>query len=230
MARVWDAETGRLSTPPLIHEGNIRFASFSLDGRRILTASEGHTARVWDAETGNPLTPPLYHQKFITSASFSPDGGRVLTASWDGTARVWDAGTGRPLTPPLTHANKVYSAAFGPAGNRVVTASHDGTARVWNIGPDERPAEDLLRLAQLLSAHRIDDAQGVLSLSAAELHRHWDDLRARYPADFTVTPAQALAWRTREAASCAGERNWFALRLHLSYLTGELLVALADIR
>jgi DNA invertase Pin-like site-specific DNA recombinase len=32
-----------------------QIATFSPDGRRIVTASDGNTARVWDAETGKPL-------------------------------------------------------------------------------------------------------------------------------------------------------------------------------
>src|SRR5689334_3970170 len=78
-------------------------ASFSPDGRRVVTACADRTARVWDSGTGQPVTPPLKHVGAVFDASFSPDSRSVVTASDDGTARVWDAATGEPITPPLGH-------------------------------------------------------------------------------------------------------------------------------
>ena len=43
------------------HEQEVEYATFSPDGRRVVTASRDHTARVWDAVTGEAITPPLRH-------------------------------------------------------------------------------------------------------------------------------------------------------------------------
>ena len=58
-------------------------ASFSPDGRRIVTASDDETARVWDAESGKPVGEPMRHEDGVIAASFSPDGRRIVTASGD---------------------------------------------------------------------------------------------------------------------------------------------------
>jgi len=66
----------------------MRFASFSPDSHRIVTATvngywygefnsvQNCEARVWDAATGKPITPPMIHSGAVNSAVFSPDGRR----------------------------------------------------------------------------------------------------------------------------------------------------------
>ena len=94
----------------------LRAASFSPDGRRIVTASDDKTARVWDAESGKPVGEPMRHEDAVRAASFSPDGRRIVTASEDKTARVWDAESGKPVGEPMRHEDTVrrqVSAADG---------------------------------------------------------------------------------------------------------------------
>ncbi|MDF5706250.1 MAG: AAA family ATPase [Nostoc sp. S4] len=72
------------------HTSLVTSASFSPDGKRILTASYDNTARVWDI-SGKQIAELKGHTSLVNSASFSPDGKRILTASDDKTARVWRA-------------------------------------------------------------------------------------------------------------------------------------------
>ncbi|WP_437297809.1 nSTAND1 domain-containing NTPase [Sorangium sp. So ce426] len=116
----------------LIHPDAALSASYSPDGKRIVTASGDKTARVWNADgIGEPVILDG-HQNYVSSAVFSPDGKRIVTASYDRTARVWNAdGTGEPVVL-RGHDDRVTSATFSPDGKRIVTASWDRTARVWN--------------------------------------------------------------------------------------------------
>src|SRR5262249_8322902 len=72
------------------HEGPVRFAAFSSDGKRIVTAALDQTARIWDAVSGKEIAVLRGHESPVTSAAFSPDGSRLVTASRDQTARIWD--------------------------------------------------------------------------------------------------------------------------------------------
>jgi hypothetical protein len=80
------------------HTDGVYPASFSTDGRRILTAGDDGTAKVWDAKTGTETLTLKGHTAGVTSASFSADGSRIFTASDDMTAKLWDA---RPMHPDL---------------------------------------------------------------------------------------------------------------------------------
>ena len=65
-------------------------ATFSPDGKKVITASCDKTARIWDSETGRELQKLGRHKRDVYFAAFSPDGKKVVTASDDGTARIWD--------------------------------------------------------------------------------------------------------------------------------------------
>ncbi len=116
------------------HSDFVGAVAFSPDGRRVVTASEDHTARIWDAGTGHELA-RLSHSSKVWEANFSNDGSKIITASGDNIARIWDAATGRQLSQ-VTHGNKSFSsvleAVFSPDATRVATVSSDGTAWVWD--------------------------------------------------------------------------------------------------
>ena len=85
------------------HTSAVTSASFSADGKRVVTASEDQTARVWDLSGATPVATLLSgHEARVTSASFSADGKRVVTASWDNTARVWDLSGATPVATVLS--------------------------------------------------------------------------------------------------------------------------------
>ena len=155
---------------PLPHRGEVKHAAFRPDGQLVVTASDDGTARVWDAATSRP-GPILKHGGTVYNARFSPDGRHVVTAGSDGTARVWDAATGLPLTAPMKHRDTILYAWFSPDGGRLLTISvgGDGT-RIWPLDrPDlaDRPVEDVMLHAQLLSGQTIDELGGSSPVEAA---------------------------------------------------------------
>jgi WD40 repeat protein/serine/threonine protein kinase len=215
-ARVWDAATGKPLTGPLRHGAGVAAASFSPDGRRVVTGSRQGTARVWDAATGDPVTPLLNHGRGQIRVAFSPDGRRLATGGGTYDARLWDAATGEALGPPLRHRGWVYHLAFSPDGRRLATACRDRTARVWNLpGPDPRPLEDLVSLARVLSAQRLDATDSLVEVEPATQRRALEELRSRYPGDFAGSVPEALAWHRREAEACLREKNGPAALFHL---------------
>jgi hypothetical protein len=75
--------------------------------------------------------------------------------------------------------------------------------------------EDLVLLAQLLSAKRVDSMDGLIGVEPADQRRALERLRPRYPTDFAVSFAETLAWHQREAEACVREQNRPAALFHL---------------
>jgi serine/threonine protein kinase/WD40 repeat protein len=172
-ARVYDLATGQPLTPPFEHGDWVHCASFSLDGKRVVTASTDKTARVWDAVTGQPVTRPLKHAGAVLHASLSPDGKRVVTAG-GGAGQVWDATTGEAITPPFKHDSGVLCATFSPDGKKVVTASVDKTARVWDAATGEAVTPPLKHESSVLHASFSPDGTRVVTASSDKTARVWD--------------------------------------------------------
>jgi len=99
--------TGWPVCEPLHHNGAVKVAQFSPDGKRVITASDDRAVRVWDAVGSEALGIPFLHGLALR-AEFSPEGNRLVTAANRGMARVWDARSGRPLSPSLQHGTKYF--------------------------------------------------------------------------------------------------------------------------
>ena len=137
-ARLWSR--GESNTAALVtfkpHKA-VAAASFSPDGRWVVTGSWDTSARVWDANTGLAVQKLEGHESYVNSVVFSPDGKWLLTASNDRTAKLWKFDrTQKSVTAVSTfvgHTDRVLQAVFSHDGKYVLTASTDATARVWAV-------------------------------------------------------------------------------------------------
>lgn len=71
------------------HSDYVTSASFSPNGRWVVTSSQDNTARVWEAGSGRVMLELPGHTREVYKAVFGPDGKLVVTASRDRTARIF---------------------------------------------------------------------------------------------------------------------------------------------
>lgn len=137
-ARVWDVGTGKRIATFDGHARAVRFAAFSRDGLRVVSADQ-KGGRIWTAADGKPVAElDAPGTSDISTAMFDAGGTRLLTSPRFGEAVLWDAGTGKPVgryVESTPGALSVYSALrFTADGDRVVAIENGMTGKilVWD--------------------------------------------------------------------------------------------------
>lgn len=115
------------------HTGSVASASFSPDGKRVVTASSDSTARIWDANTGKELKRLDGDSNGIWSMSFSSDSKRLVTTSRDGVARIWDAESGKELCSLVSFKDGTW-AVVDPVGRYDASNGGDVDGLHWVVG------------------------------------------------------------------------------------------------
>ncbi len=131
-------QSARLGGAPIVtlrHGGPVTSASFSADGRLVLTTSEDGTARLWNPATGAQLL-ALKQSGQMRSASLSRNGHLLVMISSNRAGqhlrvRLVALPTGRVLRQ--LPVNGVTTASFNPAGTLLATGSEDHTAAIWQV-------------------------------------------------------------------------------------------------
>jgi WD40 repeat protein len=136
VACLWETATGKkrltLRDTAKGIQGGCSTASFSPDGRRVITATSNHFGpHVWDSTTGKRLPSVSGDRSNVRAAVFSPTG-RLILAAHGATASLRDADTGKELHVLKGHLGLIHHASFSPDGRVVLTAAEDGTARLWD--------------------------------------------------------------------------------------------------
>jgi WD40 repeat protein/serine/threonine protein kinase/Flp pilus assembly protein TadD len=192
--RIWDAVTGKELRRLEGHETQVRWVTFSPDGRWL--ASSGHsdgTVRLWDSETGQVLRVFNTGTPGAGVLAFSPDGRALAAATQSGgTVKVWNAGDGSEHLTLRGHSGSVWGVTFSPDGRRIATTGTDHSVRVW----DAATGQELLRLEGHTGfttsvAFRPDGLQ-LASTSHDHTVRIWDADGSRYWDEQAAALAQML--------------------------------------
>jgi WD40 repeat protein len=176
--QVYDPATGNLLIPPLPHSDPVWAASFSADGRRILTIAHHrlswnalavrtrYTCQVWDAATGQPL---------LSSLRFWPPGHLAGEAT---RTVAWDA-----------------------SGQRLALTEEANCVRLHDLTPMSQPVAELIPLVEATTRLRLNAAGNVQPLSLEHFEQTWKDARARHATDWARSLVSGATWHRRMQAS-----------------------------
>ena len=117
------------------HSDIVWQATFSPDGKSVLTASNDQSARIYRLN-GERLGEISTNSK-VRFARFSKDGRLILTCkdSLSGAAQLWRVADGAELVHFDGHRDKLSWGTFNDAGTWAATAARDGTTCIWPTDP-----------------------------------------------------------------------------------------------
>lgn len=141
--RVWDAQMGELLFRLIGHQQseehlminsipNILSVSWSPDGTRLVSMSDGREAIIWDSSTGELLHRLSNPGQFVFLTQWRKDGTHALVAAMDGTVTLWDMTTGTEIGSLSGHTDYNTWVEWSPDESHILTSNFDGTARVWD--------------------------------------------------------------------------------------------------
>lgn len=128
---------GKKSVAPLAkwkHKGIVMGASFSPDGKFVVTSCDDGFLRIWNAMS--PAEPPKqwFADAPVRNAAFSPDAGFVVATAGK-RVLLWDTKNESPRRQDLSVAP--IHVVFSPDGQRIAVATADGALALWN--PSAQP-------------------------------------------------------------------------------------------
>jgi WD40 repeat protein len=156
------------------HSGWVVSATFSPDGKLVVSASYDKTLKVWDPVTGTCTQTLQGHNDEVISATFSPDGKFIVSASHDKTLKVWDPATGICIQTLQGHNGGVSSTTFSPDGKFMVSASYDRTLKVWDPATGTCIQTLQGHNGRVVSAMFSPDGKLVVSASCDKTLKVWD--------------------------------------------------------
>jgi WD40 repeat protein len=119
------------------HSGRINSAYYSIDGKKIISASEDKTIKEWATETGECLRTYQGHTSYIRCAIFSSDEKRILSASDDMTIKEWDIEKAICIRTFHGHSAAVTSVFYSADEFRILSSSDDNAIKEWDIETGE---------------------------------------------------------------------------------------------
>jgi len=132
-----NASCSHASTPPTIltlwgHTDETWCATFSADGKQIVSSSKDGTIWVWNAQTGNAIIMDLkMHTSGVTYVAFSPNNRQIASGSNDKTVLVWDAMTGKVVAGPFKrHTHAIWTVCFSPNSKQITSGSSGKTIQI----------------------------------------------------------------------------------------------------
>jgi len=130
-ARIFSTQKNNDYRQRIVHESGANHATFSPDGRFLLTAGFDYKLQLRDALSHERIGPVIEHNSLIESVALSSDSRLLATGDVDGGVRVWDL---QPLLPAaIAPGNLDSKFAFSLDGRLLTTVQGSNQIHVVDV-------------------------------------------------------------------------------------------------
>jgi len=155
---VWDESSGQVAgTFPAEEQGDFHEISFTLDGKKLLVASDNNTAFTWSIPDNKKVTtltgflnqrdrgglnydPNFYWEshiakyvRFKNTLMLSGDGKSLIKGKFGTKVKRWDIATGKGIMEYVGHKKAVLCYDLSRDGKKLLTGGGDGKIMLWNL-------------------------------------------------------------------------------------------------
>lgn len=190
VAKLWDAESGRLLATLVGHTAMVDEVLWSPDGSQLATTSRDGTVRIWQRDGAAKVV--LDSKRGLVYGARWTQDGNILVTSGD-SAMLWDINIGLPIARHSGQGAAIFQAMELPGTNDVISIGSDGTAHRWSAA--SKQAAIFLGHDQVIyRLHACPDAW--LSVGSDARAKTWSETGQQLwssPKEWEVTDADCLA-------------------------------------
>ncbi|XXG98643.1 hypothetical protein Hte_004970 [Hypoxylon texense] len=135
----------------LVHSASdnpVHSVSFSTNGLRLASGTNGGAIDLWDAVDGGKLGKMRTNASSVRSVAFSPTDGYLASASSDSNVQLWytvnNNTTKETYIEPPDVYDPISELTVAPDGQTVAAGHTDGTITLWKINGDGLPTDMLV--------------------------------------------------------------------------------------
>lgn len=118
--------------PPPGHTQGVMSATFTPDGRHVISGGYDRTIREWDVATGRELRVIQANDGGVLDVAVSPDGKWLASAGHDKTVRLFEFSSGREVRR-LRHLLNTRRMVFSPDSRLLISHGDENAVRVWDV-------------------------------------------------------------------------------------------------
>jgi WD40 repeat protein len=181
LVRVWDLESGRLvSRMPHPNWTGARLG-FSPDGKEIISSCTDGMLRVWDWKEGRLKEGLSLYPNALVNYGFTADRCSLVSIGLQ-ELQVTDWQTKTPCSPQYKLPwGPNFALALSDGDSRAIVGGFSPAVMGYDLiallTPAPEPAENLVRMAEVVSSRRILNQGRIVPLTGAEWGDRWQQLR-----------------------------------------------------
>jgi len=150
------------------HQGQVKFAAFSADSKRVITVAKDST-RLWDMD-GKEIR-KFGGQPFVQSAAFSPDGKKIVTTGITG-FRIWDVKSGC-IQQRFDECKPVPSFAIFSPSSQAIAMISENIVRIIDVESGKKLQEWVAHGSRINSLVFSPDGKKIATASYDKTSRIW---------------------------------------------------------